>query len=143
MKHFQDTFATQTNENGEKALTPNQQSLIVSLLSVGTFFGSLMASWLADFIGRRWGLIASCGVFTVGVICQVASSAIPLFVVGRVIAGWGVGLLSAIVPLYQSESAPKWIRGTIVSIKASYDCSNTNNSTRLVHISWQLLLACY
>ena len=28
--------------------------------------------------------------------------------------GFGVGLLSATVPLYQSETAPKWIRGTIV-----------------------------
>lgn len=26
----------------------------------------------------------------------------------------GVGLISAIIPLYQSETAPKWIRGTIV-----------------------------
>ena len=29
-------------------------------------------------------------------------------------AGLGVGLLSATIPLYQSETAPKWIRGTIV-----------------------------
>ena len=28
--------------------------------------------------------------------------------------GLGVGLLSATIPLYQSETAPKWIRGTIV-----------------------------
>lgn len=33
---------------------------------------------------------------------------------GRVVAGLGVGLLSATIPLYQSETAPKWIRGTIV-----------------------------
>ena len=29
-------------------------------------------------------------------------------------AGYGVGMLSALIPLYQSETAPKWIRGAIV-----------------------------
>ena len=31
------------------------------------------------------------------------------------IAGLGVGLISVLIPLYQSECAPKWIRGTIIS----------------------------
>lgn len=33
---------------------------------------------------------------------------------GRFFAGLGVGLLSATIPLYQSETSPKWIRGAIV-----------------------------
>jgi MFS family permease len=53
-------------------------------------------------------------VFNLGVILQVASTTQPLFIAGRFFAGLGVGLISAIVPLYQSETAPKWIRGTIV-----------------------------
>lgn len=32
----------------------------------------------------------------------------------RFFAGVGVGLVSVLVPLYQSEMAPKWIRGTLV-----------------------------
>jgi MFS transporter, SP family, sugar:H+ symporter len=32
----------------------------------------------------------------------------------RFFAGFGVGMISALIPLYQSETAPKWIRGTIV-----------------------------
>jgi MFS transporter, SP family, sugar:H+ symporter len=46
---------------------------------------------------------------------QTASTALPLFVVGRVFAGLGVGLVSTLVPMYQSECAPKWIRGAIVA----------------------------
>lgn len=53
-------------------------------------------------------------VFTFGVILQVAATSIPLFVAGRFFAGFGVGMISALIPLYQSETAPKWIRGTIV-----------------------------
>ena len=59
-------------------------------------------------------MIFNTGIFTFGVIVQTASTAIPMFVAGRFFAGLGVGLLSATIPLYQSETAPKWIRGSIV-----------------------------
>ena len=98
----------------QPAITSSQSSEIVSLLSAGTFFGALGSAPLADFVGRRMGLIYSTFVFTFGVILQTAATSIPLFVAGRFFAGFGVGLLSAIIPLYQSESAPKWIRGAIV-----------------------------
>ena len=99
---------------GKHALTSSQSSEIVSLLSVGTFFGALLSAPTGDILGRKMGLMAWLVVFCVGVILQTAATAIPLFVAGRTIAGLGVGGLSALVPLYQSETAPKWIRGTIV-----------------------------
>jgi len=37
-------------------------------------------------------------------------------VVGRVFAGLGVGLVSCLIPMYQSECSPKWIRGAVVSL---------------------------
>lgn len=37
-----------------------------------------------------------------------------MLLVGRFFAGVGVGTVSVLVPLYQSEMAPKWIRGTLV-----------------------------
>jgi SP family sugar:H+ symporter-like MFS transporter len=114
MDYFKKQFATHHLEDGTPYLTSEEQALIVSILSAGTFFGALCASSLADSIGRRIGIIISCGIFTVGVCLQAAASAQPLFIAGRAIAGFGVGLVSAIVPLYQSESAPKWIRGTVV-----------------------------
>ena len=95
-------------------VTASQTSLIVSILSVGTFFGALFSAPLADTLGRRWAMIFNSGVFTFGVILQTASTRQPLFIAGRFFAGLGVGLLSATIPLYQSETSPKWIRGTIV-----------------------------
>jgi SP family sugar:H+ symporter-like MFS transporter len=96
-------------------ITASQDSLIVSILSAGTFFGALSAAPMADILGRRIGLMLSCGiVFNLGVILQTASTSRPMFIAGRFFAGLGVGLVSAIIPMYQSETAPKWIRGTIV-----------------------------
>jgi MFS family permease len=79
------------------------------------FFGALFAGSLADWIGRRVTIISGCGVFIVGVILQVASFAVPLLVAGRLIAGIGVGFVSAVIILYMSEVAPKSVRGAIVS----------------------------
>ncbi|KIJ55360.1 hypothetical protein M422DRAFT_23957 [Sphaerobolus stellatus SS14] len=96
-------------------ITTSNTALVVSILSVGTFFGALLGAPMADIVGRRMGIIASCLVFCIGVAMQTASTALPLFVVGRVFAGLGVGLVSCLIPMYQSECAPKWIRGGIVS----------------------------
>lgn len=116
MKYWRALFSTgYTNPKDHLPdVTASQTSEIVSILSAGTFFGALLSAPLADGLGRRWAMIFNTGVFTFGVILQVAATAIPLFVAGRFFAGLGVGLLSATIPLYQSETAPKWIRGTVV-----------------------------
>ena len=86
-----------------KALTGPHQSLIVSILSAGTFFGALIAGDCADLIGRRTTIIIGCAIYIVGVVLQIASSGLGLIVAGRLIAGLGVGFESAIVILYMSE----------------------------------------
>lgn len=96
-------------------LTAPHSSLIVSILSAGTFFGALIAGDLADFIGRRPTIMLGCLIYTVGVILQVASTGLGLLVAGRVIAGVGVGFESAIVILYMSEICPRKVRGALVS----------------------------
>lgn len=114
MDFFTNQFATTSDAEGKKYFTSSETSLVVSILSVGTFFGAVSSSFVADKLGRKIGLIISTIIFAIGALLQVISTALPLFIAGRAVAGFGVGILSAIVPLYQSESAPKWIRGTIV-----------------------------
>ncbi|KAF8489048.1 MFS monosaccharide transporter [Gautieria morchelliformis] len=96
-------------------ITTSNKSLVVSILSVGTVFGALASAPMADLTGRRMGIIITCLIFSVGVAMQTAATGMPLFAVGRVVAGFGVGLVSCLIPMYQSECAPKWIRGAVVS----------------------------
>ena len=96
--------------------TPHK-SLITSILSAGTFLGALIAGDLADWFGRRTTVIAGCIVYGIGCILQTASTGLGLLVAGRLIAGFGVGFVSAIIILYMSEIAPKAVRGAIVSGK--------------------------
>lgn len=97
------------------ALSTGQVSVVVSILSAGTFVGALAGAPIGDFIGRRLGLILTCLIFSIGVAMQTAATQWGLFLGGRFVAGLGVGLVSTLVPMYQSECAPKWIRGAVVS----------------------------
>ncbi|MCJ1388111.1 hypothetical protein MMC18_000956 [Xylographa bjoerkii] len=97
------------------ALTGPHQSLIVSILSAGTFFGALIAGDCAELIGRRLTIIIGCLIYITGVILQVASHGLGLLVAGRLIAGLGVGFESAIVILYMSEICPRKVRGALVA----------------------------
>jgi len=103
------------NASGVCAITSSQQSLVVSILSAGTFFGALFAAPVADFLGRRYCIVLAVGIFAIGVALQTAVTSIAPFVVGRVFAGLGVGMVSMAIPMYQSECSPKWIRGAVVS----------------------------
>ncbi|MCJ1476512.1 hypothetical protein MMC13_005178 [Lambiella insularis] len=96
-------------------LSSANKSTITSVLSAGTFFGALIAGDLADFFGRRTTIIMGCGIFILGVILQTASYGLGLLVAGRLVAGFGVGFVSAIIVLYMSEIAPRKVRGAIVS----------------------------
>lgn len=108
MQQWKDSFSTgYVNPiTGFPDITAGQKSLIVSSLSAGTFFGALSAAPAADRIGRRWGLITANIVFIVGVTLQTAAAGIPLFVVGRFLAGYGVGMLST---LSKSSCFSQWL----------------------------------
>lgn len=97
MPYWQRLFSTgYIDPEGNPNITPSQESAVVSILSAGTFFGSLFSPFLADYVGRRPGILVSTWVFNLGVILHTVATSIPLFLAGRFFAGFGVGLISAI-----------------------------------------------
>ncbi|KAI9709509.1 MAG: hypothetical protein M1820_003269 [Bogoriella megaspora] len=113
-REFGKPVSTDVDPSGYLYTTP-QKSLIVSILSAGTFFGALLGGEMSDWFGRRITVIIGCIVYMVGIVLQVASTTVPVLVVGRVIGGFGVGIVSTNIILYMSEIAPKNVRGAIVS----------------------------
>ena len=98
------------------AISSSDKSLMTSILSLGTFLGAIVAGDVAEFIGRRPTIIAGCTVFCVGCIFQTAgTNQLAMMVIGRLIAGLGVGFNSAVVILYMSEIAPRKVRGALVA----------------------------
>ncbi|OXG26242.1 high-affinity glucose transporter SNF3 [Cryptococcus neoformans Bt120] len=114
MPDFIQHMGEQDPTTGEWILSSQRQSIITSLLSAGTFFGALLQSFTSDRLGRRGSIIFWSTLFSVGIIIQVASFGLAQITVGRFVAGLGVGALSAIVPLYVGEAAPKKLRGALL-----------------------------
>lgn len=99
-------FITAVMGEGYKEISESYSSLIVSILSCGTFFGALIAGDVADRIGRKWTVIMGCVIYMIGIIIQMITNpdaALGPIVAGRLVAGLGVGFESAIVILYMSE----------------------------------------
>ncbi|ETN39294.1 uncharacterized protein HMPREF1541_05517 [Cyphellophora europaea CBS 101466] len=103
----------------DDGVTSSHQSLIVSILSCGTFFGAIIAGDVADMIGRKWTVIVGCIIYLIGVVIQMLTGpevdSLGAIVAGRLIAGFGVGFESAIVILYMSEICPRKVRGALVA----------------------------
>lgn len=110
MSDFMARFA----ENGQFSAV--RQGTIVALLCAGTLVGCLASGWICDKLGRRYTISASAFFYIIGVIIEITSETQWVqFAMGRFVAGLGIGALSTSVPMYQSESVPKNIRGTVVA----------------------------
>jgi MFS family permease len=92
---------------------------MVAILEVGAFFSSLVVGRLGDIIGRRKTILYGSMIFFVGGAFQSFATGMPMMLLGRIIAGVGVGMLSTIVPVYQSEISPAHNRGKLACIEFS------------------------
>ncbi|OQN99662.1 hypothetical protein B0A48_14804 [Cryoendolithus antarcticus] len=101
---------------------------MVAILEVGAFIASLVVGRIGDVIGRRKTILYGAAVFVLGGACQTFATGMPMMMLGRIVAGLGVGALSTIVPVYQSEISPPHNRGKLACIEFSgnvfgYMCS--------------------
>ncbi|KIJ53995.1 hypothetical protein M422DRAFT_24987 [Sphaerobolus stellatus SS14] len=115
MEDFNNRFGDILNSDGTRTLSANRQSIITSLLSAGTFVGALGQAFTSDRFGRKGSILIWSIIFTIGVAIQTGTlNSVAQITFGRFVAGLGVGALSAIVPLYNGEAAPKKIRGALI-----------------------------
>ncbi|WPG99290.1 Hypothetical protein R9X50_00210300 [Acrodontium crateriforme] len=115
MEDFQQRFGI-LNANNEYYFSPARQGSIVGLLCIGCLFGSLIAGQIADSLGRRMAISVSAFFCCVGTVIEVSSqTAWYQFALGRLVNGLGIGSLSVLVPMYQSESSPAILRGILVA----------------------------
>ncbi|KAI0394212.1 general substrate transporter [Xylariaceae sp. FL0594] len=94
-----------------------RQGGITASMPAGSLVGSLASSFIADKYSRKVALQISCLLWIIGSIIQCAATSVGMLCAGRVIAGLCVGIASSVVPVYQSEIAPKEIRGRVVSLQ--------------------------
>lgn len=94
-----------------------QIGTMVAILEVGAFISSLGVGRIGDMIGRRKTILYGSIIFFIGGAFQTFATGMPMMILGRIIAGLGVGALSTIVPVYQSEISPPHNRGKLACIE--------------------------
>lgn len=89
---------------GDPGFASIVQSLIVSLMSIGSLIGALSGAYTVDWWGRRRSLSFGVAIFIIGNTIQItAMDSWVHMMMGRFIAGIGVGNLS--VGMLQDDNA--------------------------------------
>ncbi|KAI5286130.1 hypothetical protein KEM54_000035, partial [Ascosphaera aggregata] len=83
---------------------------------VAAAIGALVAGTLSDIFGRKYTIQIGATIATVGAILQAAAVQLSMLLVGRIISGLAIGVLSMVIPVYQTECAHPDNRGLIVGI---------------------------
>ncbi|XP_073150853.1 plastidic glucose transporter 4 [Henckelia pumila] len=95
---------------------------VVSTLLAGATVGSFTGGSLADKFGRTKTFQLDAIPLTVGAFLCATAQSIEAMIIGRLLAGIGIGISSAIVPLYISEISPTEVRGTLGSVNQLFIC---------------------
>ncbi|KAL9354979.1 hypothetical protein Peur_052949 [Populus x canadensis] len=98
------------------------QGWVVSTLLAGATVGSFTGGSLADKFGRTRTFQLDAIPLTIGALLCATAQSVHTMIIGRLLAGIGIGISSAIVPLYISEISPTEIRGALGSINQLFIC---------------------
>jgi sugar porter (SP) family MFS transporter len=99
----------------EFGLNSLQSGMVVAAVPVGAVGGAWFASYGADKYGRRTLILISAAVFIAGAIVSGIAPDSLILILSRVVIGLGIGVASAVAPVYISEVAPADIRGSLVT----------------------------
>ncbi|KAI9043686.1 sugar transporter-like protein [Aspergillus affinis] len=123
---------------------------IVSIYNIGCSAGAILAFLTSDRLGFRWTMWMSTAWVLIGAVLQATSFTTAQLLVARFITGIGVGTMTTVTPVYQSElcearrrgmyvcSQPLFVGvGIVLSYWFDYGMSYVDGPT-----SWRLPIAC-
>ncbi|KAH6999519.1 general substrate transporter [Ilyonectria destructans] len=105
-----ESWLNQFNHPGD-----TKTGIIVSCYNLGCLMGCVINFVIGDTLGRRRTIWLAMAFVIVGAILQTTAYTVPHLVIGRVVTGFGTGIKTSTVPMYQSELCDQKSRGRLVS----------------------------
>ena len=96
--------------------SPLLQGVAMTTALIGCLVGAMVAGAAADRYGRKPLLMVSAVLFTISAIATGLFNDFTLFNIARFAGGMGIGVASAMSPMYIAEVSPAGIRGRMVSL---------------------------
>jgi sugar porter (SP) family MFS transporter len=97
-------------------LSPFAQGVVVSAMLLGAAGGATVAGRVGERFGRRSSVVAAAVIFAVGALACAVAPSTAVLVLGRIVAGVGVGMASTSAPVYISEVSPERRRGALLTM---------------------------
>eukprot|EP00258_Populus_trichocarpa_P022880 XP_024438899.1 sugar transporter ERD6-like 5 isoform X2 [Populus trichocarpa] len=131
---------TQSGIMEDLGLSVAEYSLFGSILTIGAMIGAIMSGRIADYIGRRGTMGFSEIICIIGWMLITFSKASWWLDVGRLLVGYGMGLLSYVIPIYIAEITPKNLRGGFTTVHQLMICCGVSITYLIgAFMSWRSL----
>ncbi|PNY04855.1 sugar transporter ERD6-like 16-like protein [Trifolium pratense] len=106
---------TQSAIRADLNLSLAEFSMFGSLVTIGAMLGAITSGRITDFIGRKGAMRISTGFCIIGWLAVFFSKSSYTLDLGRFSTGYGIGVISYVVPVYIAEIAPKNLRGGLAT----------------------------
>ncbi|XP_078181570.1 polyol transporter 5-like [Carex rostrata] len=96
-------------------ISDTQIEILAGIINLYSLVGSLAAGRTSDLIGRRYTMVLAAAIFFVGALLMGIAPNYAILMLGRFVAGVGVGYALTIAPVYTAEVSPASLRGCLTS----------------------------